>query len=171
LLDILYKFLLILLYLFSIAVLLVTALGIPGNWILVGIALIIALVTKFTAMNWWYLILCVSLAALGELIESLLGLVLVAKKGGSKMGIFGTFLGGLCGVILGAPYFPPFGSLIFGFVGAFAGAMLGEYVTYKNMDAAMRIGFWAFVGRAAAIVSKVALGCGIVYIIIIRTWF
>ena len=170
-LPVLYKSLLILLYLFSLVVLLTTALGIPGNWILVGIALIIALVTHFTKMTWGYFLLCVGLAALGELIESLLGMILVAKKGGSRMGVFGTFVGGLVGVIVGAPYLPPVGGLLFGFLGAFLGAMFGEYLSYRNVDSAMRIGFWAFVGRFAAVMVKVALGCGIFWIIVTRTWF
>lgn len=144
--------------------------GLPGNWILVVAALIVGLVTGFSKMTFWYFLLCVGLAALGEVIESFLGLAVVAKRGGGKLGILGSFLGGLAGVILGSAVAPPVGSVIFGFIGAFAGAVLGELVKHQQMDAALRIGFWSFVGRVSAMAVKVSLGCLILWIIISTTW-
>jgi hypothetical protein len=38
------------------------------------------------------------------------------------------------------------------------------------VDEAMRVGFWSFVGRAAAAMAKVAVGLGIIWIIIVKTW-
>lgn len=170
-LDILYKVLWILLYLFCALSLFVTVLGIPGIWILVAVALVIALVSHFTIITWPFLILCVALAALGEIVESFLGVAVVAKKGGGKSGIVGAFIGALLGAILGAPVVPPLGSICFGFVGAFAGAVAGEYISYRNLDSAVRIGFWAFLGRAMAIAVKFGLGLIIFWIIILKTWF
>jgi uncharacterized protein YqgC (DUF456 family) len=169
-LGILYKFLWILLYLFCALSLFATVFGIPGIWILVAVALIIALVSHFTIITWPFLILCVALAVAGELVESFLGLAVVAKKGGGRYGIAGAFIGSLLGVILGAPVVPPLGSIFFGFAGAFAGAVAGEYISYRNLDAAVRIGFWAFLGRALAITVKSGLGLIILWVIIIQTW-
>ncbi|MBI4720346.1 MAG: DUF456 domain-containing protein [Chitinivibrionia bacterium] len=166
----LHKLLLILLYLFCALSLFSMALGLPGIWVLVAVALIFALATHFTAITWFYLLLCVGLAVLGEIIESVLGVAVVAKKGGGRYGIFGTFLGGLLGVIAGAPLAPPFGSLVLGFAGSFAGAVAGEYIAYRKLESAVRVGYWAFLGRALAIVVKLGLGFAILWIIVVKTW-
>jgi uncharacterized protein YqgC (DUF456 family) len=165
-----HKILLVLLYLFCLLSLFSMVVGIPGIWILVAVALIYALATHFTAMTWFYLLLCVGLAALGEIVESFLGVAMVAKRGGGKQGMLGTFLGGLLGAIIGAPLAPPLGSILLGFAGAFAGAVVGQYIAYRNLDAAVRVGFWAFMGKALAIVVKLGLGFAIFWIIVIRTW-
>ena len=59
---------------------------------------------------------------------------------------------------------------VFAFVGAFGGAAIGEYWRAQNADEALRVGFWAFVGRSAAAMAKVAMGLGIIWIIIVKTW-
>ena len=169
-LPVIYKILLVLFYTFLSLSLLSTMIGVPGNWILVAMALIVGLVTKFSDLTFWYFLVCVGLATLGEVIESFLGLAVVAKRGGGKLGVLGSFVGGLLGVILGSGVAPPVGSVIFGFLGAFAGAVLGELVKHQQMDTALRIGFWSFVGRVSAMAVKMALGCVILWIIITTTW-
>ncbi|MCK4773943.1 MAG: hypothetical protein KAT30_04135, partial [Candidatus Krumholzibacteria bacterium] len=81
--TVLYQILFVLLYIVLTAVWLSTVLGFPGNWILVGVAVIIALVSRFTAMTWGSLLICVGLATLGEVIESTLGAVVVVRRGGT----------------------------------------------------------------------------------------
>jgi len=170
LLIIVYKILLVLFYLFLVLSLLANSIGLPGNWILIAAALITALVTKFSAMTWSYLLLCLGLALLGEVIESLLGTLVVAKKGGSRWGIGGSFLGGLVGVIGGSAVVPPLGSVLFGFVGAFAGAVMGELIKADDFESAFRVGFWSFLGRVMAMMGKMSVGCVIFWIIVSRTW-
>ena len=165
-----YKILFILLYMVLAGVLLSTIVGIPGNWILVGVAVVVALITGFTRMSWAYLLICVGLAALGEIIESLLGAVVVAGRGGSRWGVLGSMLGGFLGVVLAAGFYPPLGSVIFGFLGAFAGAVAGEYYKHRETERALRIGFWSFAGRAGAIAAKLGVGCGIFWVLITTTW-
>lgn len=167
---VLFKILLVLLYIVLSVVLLSTTLGFPGNWILVGIAVIIALVTRFTDMTWGYLLLCGGLATLGEVIESSLGAVMVVRRGGTWWGVVGSVVGGFAGVILGAGLIPPFGSLLLGLVGAFGGAVGGELIKQRRIEPAMRIGFWSFVGRMLAVAVKLAVGCVILWIIIATTW-
>jgi len=170
-LDILYHSLLVLLYFVLGLFLLSTAIGLPGNWFLIGVAVIVALVTGFSKMTWPWLLGAVGLAVLGEIIESLLGLVIVAHRGGTRWGVIGSIIGALAGVVLGSGVFPPLGSVIFGFVGAFGGAVAGEFIKRRDVDEAVRVGFWAFVGRAMAIASKIIVGCGILWIIWRTKWY
>jgi uncharacterized protein YqgC (DUF456 family) len=167
---IVFKILFVLLYIALAAILLSTTLGFPGNWILVGVALVIALISRFSAMTWGYLLLCAGLATLGEVIESSLGAVIVVRRGGSWRGVVGSVVGGLAGVILGAGVIPPLGSVIFGFMGAFAGAVAGEIIKQRRIEPAMRIGFWSFVGRMLAVAAKLGVGCVILWIIMATTW-
>jgi uncharacterized protein YqgC (DUF456 family) len=167
---VLFKILFVLLYIVLTAVLLSTALGFPGNWILVGVALVIALVSRFSGMTWGYLLLCAGLATLGEVIESTLGAVVVVRRGGTWWGVAGSVLGGFAGVILGAGVAPPFGSVVLGFLGAFLGAVLGEFAKQRQLEPAMRIGFWSFVGRMLAVAAKLSVGCVVLWIIIVTTW-
>jgi uncharacterized protein YqgC (DUF456 family) len=160
---------LVLLYIVLFATLALTVLGLGGNWFLVGAALVIKL-TGLGDLTWTWFIVIVALAVVGEIIEALLGLVVVAKKGGTKWGVAGAFVGGIGGVILGAPVVPPLGSLLFGFVGAFAGAAGGEYLRNQRVEEALRVGFWSFVGRSLATMGKVAAGFCIVWIIVVTTW-
>jgi uncharacterized protein YqgC (DUF456 family) len=167
---ILFKILLVLLYIVLTAVWLSTVLGFPGNWILVGVAVIIALVSRFSAMTWGYLLLCVGAATLGEVVESTLGAVVVVRRGGTWWGVAGSVLGGFAGVILGAGVAPPLGSVVFGFVGAFFGAVLGEFARQRQLEPAVRIGFWSFVGRMLAVAAKLSVGCVVLWVIIVATW-
>ena len=165
-----FKILFVLLYLVLTGVLLSTVLGFPGNWVLVGVALVVALISRFTAMGWGYLLLCAGLATLGEIIESSLGAVIVVRRGGTWYGVAGSVLGGFAGVLVGAGIAPPFGSVALGFVGAFAGAVAGELVKQRQLEPAMRIGFWSFIGRMLAVTAKLGVGCAILWIIIVTTW-
>jgi uncharacterized protein YqgC (DUF456 family) len=167
---VLYKALLVLFYIYLFVALALNIVGLPGNWILVATAAVVALVPHFGDLTWTYFFVILGLALLGEAIESLLGLVVVAKKGGTRWGVFGSFLGGIGGVVVGSAVAPPFGGVVLGFVGAFAGAVAGEYIREQRGDQAVRVGFWAFVGRSLAIMGKIACGLGIVWILILRTW-
>lgn len=167
---VLYKALLVLFYVYVVAALALNVAGLPGNWVLVATAAVVALIPGFGELTWTWFFVVLGLALLGEAIESLLGLVVVAKKGGTRWGVIGSFLGGIGGVILGSAVAPPFGGIALGFVGAFAGAVAGEYMREQRSGEAVRVGFWAFVGRSMAIMGKIACGAGIVWIIIARTW-
>jgi hypothetical protein len=167
---VLHKTLLVLLYTGLGLTLLSTMIGLPGNWILAVAALVVGLVTGFAKLTVAHLFVCAGFALLAEVIESLLGVVIVAKRGGSKLGMIGSIVGGFAGVILGGGLLPPFGSVILGFVGAFFGAVFGEILHNPDMKIALHVGFWSFIGRMTALAAKLSCGCVIYWIIIRATW-
>jgi hypothetical protein len=160
---------LVLLYIVLFATLTLTVLGLGGNWVLVGVALVVKL-TGLGDLSWTWFAVAVGIALVGEVVEAVLGLAVVAKKGGTRWGLIGMFVGGIAGAVLGAPVVPPLGSVIFAFVGSFVGGGAGEYLRSRRADEALRVGFWSFVGRSVATMGKVAAGLGIVWIIIAATW-
>jgi len=167
---VLHKILLVLLYAGLGLTALSTMIGLPGNWILVAVALVVGLVTGFAKLTLIQFLVCVGLAVLAEVIESLLGVVIVAKRGGSKLGMIGSIVGGFAGVLLGGGLFPPVGSVILGFAGAFLGAVFGEILHNPDMKVALHVGFWSFVGRMTAMAAKLSCGCVIYWIILRATW-
>ncbi len=145
-------------------------LGLGGNFILLGLALIWALATGFATIGWTLLGVLLGLALLGEGIESVLGIVYVARKGAGREGVAGAFVGGLAGAALGSPLMPVIGTVLGSFVGAFLGAVAGEYLRRRNLEPSLRVGGHAFVGKMAAIFVKHALGLVMIALILRATW-
>ncbi len=153
-----------------VAASLLTWLGLGGNVAICALALIWGLATGFSEITWPFLLLLAGMTALGEVIEALLGLVYVAKRGATKHGVTGAFVGGLVGAVGGNGTVPVVGALIGSFIGAFAGAVIGEYIRERNLEPSMRIGWHAFAGKMLAIVVKYAIGVAMVWLILKRTW-
>ena len=148
------------------ASLLLTILGLGGNFFIVGLALLHAALTGFTPIGWWFLGLMLALAVVGEVIESLLGLVYTAARGVSRYGVAGAFVGGLVGASAGTSVVPVVGTILGSFVGAFAGALAGEYLRERNLEPSLRAGWHAFAGRMLATLIKFALGMEMVWLLL-----
>jgi len=144
--------------------------GLPGGWIALAAISLYAFATRFATVGWRMLLVMAGIAIIGEIVESLLGIVYVAHKGATKWGVLGAFAGGIAGAILGTAIVPLIGSIIFSFAGAFGGAVLGEYLYYRSLDRALRTGFFAFIGKLAAMFAKFALGLMILGLFIYRSW-
>jgi len=72
-----------------------------------------------------------------------------AKKfGASRIGLAGSIIG----MIIGFFVFPPFGI----FIGTFLGAVIGELISGKKGEAAIKIGIGTFVGNLAGIALKLS---------------
>ena len=145
-------------------------LGLGGNFVVLGLALVHALVTGFDPIGWPLLGVLLGLALLGELIEFILGNFYVLKKGASGVATFGGFAGGLLGALVGNSVVPVIGAVLGSFVGAFGGCVLGEYWRQQRLEPSLRIGVHAFVGRLLAIFVKHVLGLVMVGLILRATF-
>jgi uncharacterized protein len=157
------------------SMLLVTAslfvyLGLGGNFIIIGLALIHALFTGFDPISWNLLLVLLGIALLGEGIEFVVGTFYAAKQGASKSGVIMAFVGGLTGAWLGNQVFPIAGAVLGSFAGAFAGAVGGEYFNEQRLEPSLRIGGYAFLGRLIAIIIKHALSMIMVFLILKATF-
>lgn len=148
--------------------LVLTLVGMPGNWLMVATAAIYVCFVPTAspvALDWKVVVMLAVLAALGELVELAAGAAGTAKAGGSRRGIVlalvGSVAGALVGIVFGLPIplvGPLVAALIFAGLGAMAGAILGEVWAGKDFDASWQIGKSAFWGRLLGTLGKMFFG-------------
>lgn len=155
--------------------------GLPGNWLIVGGAALLAWlgVTEAGAgISWGLVIGLVAIAAAGELAEVAAGAMGAAKQGASRramaLAAVGAMVGGVAGAIVGAPV-PVIGSLLAALggsaAGSFGGAYLGQKWSKRSERESLAAGKGAFIGRLwgaagkmlAGLVMLVALAVGLFF--------
>ena len=151
----------LLLALTGVAGLLLIPFGLPGLWLIVLGVLGYGWLTDFQTMSATFLALVIGLALVGEIVEGWIGFRFAQRYGGSKRAGWGALIGGLIGVVIGVPL-PIVGSVIGGFVGAFAGAAVFEYSRARQSGGAVKAGYGAVLGRAAAVGVKMGIGVVVV---------
>jgi uncharacterized protein YqgC (DUF456 family) len=135
--------------------------GLPGLWVIVLGVVGYGWLTDFQTMSATFMGLIIALAVLGEVFESWVGFRFAQRYGGSSRAGWGALVGGLIGAIVGVPI-PVIGSVIGGFVGAFLGAAVFEFTRARRTEGAVKAGWGAVLGRAAAAGVKMALGVAMV---------
>ena len=144
-----------------------TALGLPGHWVLLLLAVGVELgdekwlpAGQDTTFGWGLIVLILVLGLIGEAIEFGAASFGAKKGGGSKRGAWGGLLGGLAGGILGiAIPLPIVGSLIGAFVGTFAGTLIAESTGKdpKLTRDSLKPALWATLARAGGTAAKLAI--------------
>ncbi len=121
--------------LLGLGCLVLVVIGLPGTWILIGLAVAVELLDHHyleganpETYGWWAIGACGALALVGELVETLAGAAGTRAGGGSRRGMVGAMIGGIVGAILFTPLIPipVVGTLIGALVGTFAGAVIAE---------------------------------------------
>lgn len=152
--------------------LVLVVLGLPGTWILLGLATAIELTDGYwlsdaapTTFGWWLLGACAVVALVGEGLEALTGAAGTKLGGGTRRGMFGAIAGGLLGALVLTPLIPipVVGTLVGALIGTFVGALLaershkpeqrGEKVLSDDLKAATG----ATVGRLLGTLAKTAI--------------
>ena len=144
--------------------------GLPGNWINLGIAALYAwlMPAEHRADFGWIVVgILLLLAVIGELVEFVAGSAGAATAGGSKRGsvlaMIGAIIGGIVGLFVGNLIPIPvvgavIGSLLLSGLGAMGGAMLGEQWKGRKLEESFWVGHAAFWGRLLGTVGKIAAG-------------
>lgn len=139
--------------------------GIPGTWIMLGLAVLIQLTDHYwlpegvdNTFQWWMILTGLGLATIGEVLEFLAGMLGAKKAGSSKRGMTGAFIGGFVGAILGTGIpIPIVGSLIGAVVGTFAGAIIGEITAPQppELKDSLKPALGAAIGRILGTLVKI----------------
>ena len=164
----------VLLVLACLAAWLLNLITLPGNWLAVllmgGYAWIGPDVGRI-AMGVIPVLIAFGFAIAGEVFEFAAGAVGASKAGASRRAtlyaIGGSMAGAVIGGIVGLPIpvlGPVLAALLFGGLGATAGAMLAEWNDGKAWRENWRIGKAAFWGRTTGTVGKMIAGVAIVLV-------
>ena len=135
---------------------------IPGP-LLSFLALIILSFAKdwepFSAM---FLMIMAGLTLLVSLLDYVAPIFGAKKYGGSKSGVWCSVLG----MVLGVFFFPPWGMLI----GAFGGAIAGEWLAGKEGRESLQAAWGVFVGNVVGTGLKLAF-CGVILFFFVKALF
>lgn len=108
-----------------------------------------------------FLLLWAALVGLVTLLDYVIPVYGTKKFGGTQAGVWGCTLGLLAGFWLG-----PLGIII----GPFVGAFMGEWLTDRNSEKALRAAIGSFIGFLAGTVLKLVV-CGVMaYYFILAVW-
>ena len=150
--------------------------GLPGNWMIVAIAVLWTLVGPGEyQFHWGISVALLLLAILGELIEFFTSVLGTKQLGGSTRGatlsVIGSIAGGMAGAVFGIPFPVPLvgmliGSILFAGVGAWIGATLGERWVGKPLKESVKIRAAAFLGRLFGTAGKLVVGSTMVVLAI-----
>lgn len=144
-------------------------LGLPGLWIMIGLALLVQLLetVPFTTaasihFGWPLIGVCLAIATAAEVAEALAGAAGTKLGGGTRRGMVGAFIGGIVGAIFLTPVvpIPIVGTLVGGVLGSFVGAWIGEASAERALhpDKKLRAAFGAAAGKLAGTFGKLAAG-------------
>jgi len=147
----------LLLALCCVAGLALVPLGLPGLWVMALGVIGYGWLTSFRTLGVATIAVVLGLALLGEVLEAWMGFGLARRYGGSHRAGWGALIGELAGAFVGVPL-PIIGSVIGAFLGSFIGAAAFEYSWSGARGTAVRAGWGAVLGRAAAAAAKIALG-------------
>lgn len=145
-------------------------LGLPGTWVILGLAGLWDFFTEGSFFGWQFFWLLGILALVGEAAEFAAGHFGAKKFGGSSKGSIGGMVGAVIGGIMCAPLFFGFGALAGALLGGFAGCWLVEICSGKKNTAAMRAAFGATLGRFGGFTIKLGIGIGMIWLIAPRLW-
>lgn len=153
----------------NIVGILLVVVGLPGIWMMIAMAAGVN-VWGPELFSWWTIGACVVLALLSEIAD------LVAAAGGSKVGGGGrrsgafALIGGLVGAVVGAPFPPLIGAILWGVIGAGVGAILGELSCDRGWKQSMAVGGAAATGRLVGTIVKLATAMAIWVIIAVAAF-
>ena len=135
--------------------------GVPGVMAVFGGMMLAAWIDGFTRIGWPTVValgVLTALAVAADIIGSLLG---AQRVGASRLALLGAALGTLAALPFG------FAGLV---VGPFAGAVIGEFMTQRRLDAAARVGIGTWIGLVVGSIAKLALVCVMLGVFAISYW-
>jgi uncharacterized protein YqgC (DUF456 family) len=133
---------------------------VPATWIIWGAALLNAVLTGFTPINWTFLIVLALIALVAVTIDNVAAAWGARKFGGSSAAGWGALVGGLVGLFLG-----PIGFLI----GPFAGAVLAEMLISRREPVdAIKSGLGTLAGMLGGIGAKLVVHAAMGVLVLLR---
>lgn len=148
--------LLVLLLVITITGVVLSAIQLPGNWVLLAAAVGYDAYYHWERLGWKWLVVIGGLAVVGEAAELLASAVAASKAGASRRAGIGALVGGFAGMILFSIPVPILGTIAGGMAGCFLGALVAELTLHDDVVKGAKIGLFATIGRLFGLVAKLA---------------
>ena len=166
---------------FGFACLLAIPVGLPGTWVLLGLAALLELgdavylsADEPMTFGWTLLAACAGIGLVGEVLEVAVGAAGASWGGATRRGVIGSFLCAIVGAIAFTPVIPiPIvGTLLGALLGTFLGALIGEMTAeeQRHPEENLRAALAAAAGRIAGTLGKLGFGIAI-WILLVRAAF
>ena len=155
--TLLHVFGLFLLFFGCLLALLSLLVGLPGTFLIGGVALVYAWATGFAAVHWATIGWLTLLALVGEGVELVASGVGAAGARPSRRVTVAALTGAILGGIIGTPFMFGVGSLLGALAGAFLGAAFAVASEGGSLTASLTTGFAAMRGRLLGFVLKSAV--------------
>jgi len=126
----------------------------PGTWIVVATGLVYQALHHWPKM--WIVWVLIGAGVVAEIVEFAMGGIVARRAGGSRASAWGGLIGGIVGVFIFSIPFPLIGSVIGALLGCFFGAAIVEVHVQQRLAHGARVGYFAAIGMALGIVSKIA---------------
>jgi uncharacterized protein YqgC (DUF456 family) len=137
----------------------------PGLLLILGAAVVFAILTGFQYIGIKTLIVFAVLTAFSLAMDWVAAFLGVRRMGGSKAGMIGALVGMIAGMLI-----PGVG--IFGFIiGAFAGAVIFELMIGKESRTALKAGLGSFIGFLFGGLLRFVVGIAMVGIFLYQVLF
>ncbi|MDD4731665.1 MAG: DUF456 domain-containing protein [Desulfovibrio sp.] len=144
--------------------------SLPGNWLVVGLSSLWAVLRPEHGISWAFVGVLAALALAGEAVEWIAQSWGARRYGASGRGNFGGIIGALAGAIVGAPFLLGLGALLGALLGAYAGCFVFEISQGRPAMEANRASMGAFFGKSLGMTVKLALGLTMFALSIPRVW-
>lgn len=148
-------------------VLLLNLFSLPANWVVVALVSMWRLLNPAPGdMDFWFFIMLVGLAVLGEIIEFAAQAWGAKRYGSTTGGMWAGIAGALVGALLGVPFLLGLGALLGALGGAWLGCYALERLRGRDDAEASLAARGALVGRFLGMVIKCGIGVimlGLVY--------
>lgn len=139
--------------------------NLPGTWLMILLAVCVDWFYPQDLFSMTFLVACVVLAGVGEVIEFAFSASSARKAGGSRRGALLAIVGGVVGAIVGTPFAPVVGTLLGACVGAFGGSILGDLWAGQPLGKSVNTGSEAAIGRLWGTLGKLAVG-GVIVVLL-----
>jgi len=135
---------------------------IPGPPLSYAALIILSLAKQWEPFSIAFLIIMGALMLAVSLVDYVFPAIGAKRYGASKAGVWFSIIGMLVGIF----FIPPWGM----FIGAFAGALIGELLVGKGGKKALQAGWGVFVGNMVSIGFKLAFS-GVVIFFYVKEMF
>lgn len=144
---------------FCVLGVLLTAVRLPGTWLLVVTALAYAWWTAWQQFSLTMVCILGGIALIGEGIELVASVYAARRAGATRQAGWGAIIGGFLGMLFLSFLvpIPLIGTMVGALVGCFAGALVAEMAMQKKLAHGAKVGVFAALGFVLGTATKLAL--------------